>query len=197
MLNHAPSVQIHDVPSDMLNYERNDEPDPDERGAEENYTRWGPLALPLALASAQPAVFTQLLTPIGSASFSQLIGRQRQRLLSLLLLCVPQAGGRQRVLRRRPWQRQRERRRNLTSGRSGRWRHGSGAAPHQRTRSSGLFFKQDVASLPWWCALWQKPFTWLEDCTCDDWKFISCVFHRFYSCWLIGLFFFLRRHVTM
>lgn len=39
MLNHAPSVQIHDVPSDMLNYERNDEPDPDDRGAEENYTR--------------------------------------------------------------------------------------------------------------------------------------------------------------
>lgn len=39
MLNHAPSVQIHDVPSDMLNYERNDEPDPDERGAEENYAR--------------------------------------------------------------------------------------------------------------------------------------------------------------
>lgn len=39
MLNHAPSVQIHDVPSDMLSYERNDEPDPDERGAEENYTR--------------------------------------------------------------------------------------------------------------------------------------------------------------
>lgn len=43
MLNHAPSVQIHDVPSDMLNYERNDEPDPDERGAEENYTRSGVL----------------------------------------------------------------------------------------------------------------------------------------------------------
>ncbi|XP_024139775.2 histone deacetylase 3-like [Oryzias melastigma] len=39
MLNHAPSVQIHDVPSDMLNYERTDDPDPDERGAEENYTR--------------------------------------------------------------------------------------------------------------------------------------------------------------
>lgn len=39
MLNHAPSVQIHDVPSDMLSYERNDEPDPDERGAEENYNR--------------------------------------------------------------------------------------------------------------------------------------------------------------
>ena len=39
MLNHAPSVQIHDVPSDMLSYERNDEPDPDERGGEENYTR--------------------------------------------------------------------------------------------------------------------------------------------------------------
>lgn len=39
MLNHAPSVQIHDVPSDMLSYERTDEPDPDERGAEENYTR--------------------------------------------------------------------------------------------------------------------------------------------------------------
>lgn len=39
MLNHAPSVQIHDVPSDMLSYERNDEPDPEERGAEENYTR--------------------------------------------------------------------------------------------------------------------------------------------------------------
>uniref|UniRef100_A0A667Z681 Histone deacetylase n=1 Tax=Myripristis murdjan TaxID=586833 RepID=A0A667Z681_9TELE len=39
MLNHAPSVQIHDVPSDLLGYERNDEPDPDERGAEDNYTR--------------------------------------------------------------------------------------------------------------------------------------------------------------
>ncbi|KAF0039692.1 hypothetical protein F2P81_007927 [Scophthalmus maximus] len=39
MLNHAPSVQIHDVPSDLLSYERNDEPDPDERGGEENYTR--------------------------------------------------------------------------------------------------------------------------------------------------------------
>lgn len=39
MLNHAPSVQIHDVPSDMLSYERNDEPDPDERGGEEPYTR--------------------------------------------------------------------------------------------------------------------------------------------------------------
>ena len=39
MLNHAPSVQIHDVPSDMLSYERTDEPDPDERGGEENYTR--------------------------------------------------------------------------------------------------------------------------------------------------------------
>uniref|UniRef100_A0A8C8DTI1 Histone deacetylase 3 n=1 Tax=Oryzias sinensis TaxID=183150 RepID=A0A8C8DTI1_9TELE len=32
-------VQIHDVPSDMLSYERTDDPDPDERGAEENYTR--------------------------------------------------------------------------------------------------------------------------------------------------------------
>lgn len=39
MLNHAPSVQIHDVPSDMLSYERTDEPDPDERGGEENYNR--------------------------------------------------------------------------------------------------------------------------------------------------------------
>lgn len=39
MLNHAPSVQIHDVPSDMLSYERTDEPDPDERGGEEHYTR--------------------------------------------------------------------------------------------------------------------------------------------------------------
>lgn len=39
MLNHAPSVQIHDVPSDVLSYERTDEPDPDERGGEENYTR--------------------------------------------------------------------------------------------------------------------------------------------------------------
>uniref|UniRef100_A0A665TPF7 Histone deacetylase domain-containing protein n=1 Tax=Echeneis naucrates TaxID=173247 RepID=A0A665TPF7_ECHNA len=39
MLNHAPSVQIHDVPSDMLSYERNDEADPEERGPEENYTR--------------------------------------------------------------------------------------------------------------------------------------------------------------
>lgn len=39
MLNHAPSVQIHDVPSDVLSYERTDDPDPDERGAEDNYTR--------------------------------------------------------------------------------------------------------------------------------------------------------------
>uniref|UniRef100_A0A8C2IUG7 Histone deacetylase n=1 Tax=Cyprinus carpio TaxID=7962 RepID=A0A8C2IUG7_CYPCA len=30
MLNHAPSVQIHDVPSDLLSYERPDEADPDE-----------------------------------------------------------------------------------------------------------------------------------------------------------------------
>lgn len=40
MLNHAPSVQIHDVPSDILSYERTDEPDPDERGGEEPYTRY-------------------------------------------------------------------------------------------------------------------------------------------------------------
>uniref|UniRef100_A0AAY4E0V6 Histone deacetylase n=1 Tax=Denticeps clupeoides TaxID=299321 RepID=A0AAY4E0V6_9TELE len=39
MLNHAPSVQIHDVPSDLLSYERGDEPDPDERGSEDNYSR--------------------------------------------------------------------------------------------------------------------------------------------------------------
>ncbi|KAG8133019.1 putative Histone deacetylase protein [Naja naja] len=31
MLNHAPSVQIHDVPSDLLSYDRTDEPDPEER----------------------------------------------------------------------------------------------------------------------------------------------------------------------
>uniref|UniRef100_A0A8C9QXW7 Histone deacetylase n=1 Tax=Scleropages formosus TaxID=113540 RepID=A0A8C9QXW7_SCLFO len=40
MLNHAPSVQIHDVPSDLLNYERTDEADPDERGSEDNYSRF-------------------------------------------------------------------------------------------------------------------------------------------------------------
>lgn len=39
MLNHAPSVQIHDVPSDLLSYERPDEADPDERGSEENFSR--------------------------------------------------------------------------------------------------------------------------------------------------------------
>lgn len=39
MLNHAPSVQIHDVPSDLLSYERTDDADPDERGSEENYSR--------------------------------------------------------------------------------------------------------------------------------------------------------------
>ncbi|MGH0147589.1 UNVERIFIED_CONTAM: hypothetical protein FKN15_010849 [Acipenser sinensis] len=39
MLNHAPSVQIHDVPSDLLSYERTDDPDPDERGSEDNYSR--------------------------------------------------------------------------------------------------------------------------------------------------------------
>uniref|UniRef100_A0AAR2L007 Histone deacetylase 3 n=1 Tax=Pygocentrus nattereri TaxID=42514 RepID=A0AAR2L007_PYGNA len=38
MLNHAPSVQIHDVPSDLLSYERTDDADPDERGSEENYS---------------------------------------------------------------------------------------------------------------------------------------------------------------
>lgn len=40
MLNHAPSVQIHDVPSDLLSYDRADEPDPEERGSEENYNRY-------------------------------------------------------------------------------------------------------------------------------------------------------------
>uniref|UniRef100_A0A8C7H459 Histone deacetylase n=1 Tax=Oncorhynchus kisutch TaxID=8019 RepID=A0A8C7H459_ONCKI len=39
MLNHSPSVQIHDVPSDILSYERTDEGDPDERGSEDNYSR--------------------------------------------------------------------------------------------------------------------------------------------------------------
>uniref|UniRef100_A0A673KD03 Histone deacetylase n=1 Tax=Sinocyclocheilus rhinocerous TaxID=307959 RepID=A0A673KD03_9TELE len=39
MLNHAPSVQIHDVPSDLLSYERPDEADPDERGSEDNFSR--------------------------------------------------------------------------------------------------------------------------------------------------------------
>lgn len=66
MLNHAPSVQIHDVPSDMLNYERNDEPDPDERGAEENYTRSGVPALDCRhtrLIGLGPiSCFTHLLT---------------------------------------------------------------------------------------------------------------------------------------
>uniref|UniRef100_A0A8C4YW22 Histone deacetylase n=1 Tax=Gadus morhua TaxID=8049 RepID=A0A8C4YW22_GADMO len=40
MLNHAPSVQIHDVPNDLLSYDRTDEPDPDERGAEDGYSRY-------------------------------------------------------------------------------------------------------------------------------------------------------------
>lgn len=39
MLNHAPSVQIHDVPSDLLSYDRTDEPDPEERSSEDNYSR--------------------------------------------------------------------------------------------------------------------------------------------------------------
>ncbi|XP_069892352.1 histone deacetylase 3 isoform X1 [Dipodomys merriami] len=39
MLNHAPSVQIHDVPADLLTYERTDEADAEERGPEENYSR--------------------------------------------------------------------------------------------------------------------------------------------------------------
>ncbi|TSL89880.1 Histone deacetylase 3 [Bagarius yarrelli] len=39
MLNHAPSVQIHDVPSDLLSYERTDDADPDEKGSDENYSR--------------------------------------------------------------------------------------------------------------------------------------------------------------
>uniref|UniRef100_A0A673I591 Histone deacetylase n=1 Tax=Sinocyclocheilus rhinocerous TaxID=307959 RepID=A0A673I591_9TELE len=38
MLNHAPSVQIHDVPSDLLSYERPDEADPDERGSEDHFS---------------------------------------------------------------------------------------------------------------------------------------------------------------
>lgn len=42
MLNHAPSVQIHDVPADLLTYDRTDEADAEERGPEENYSRSGP-----------------------------------------------------------------------------------------------------------------------------------------------------------
>ena len=57
MLNHAPSVQIHDVPSDMLSYERNDEPDPDERGAEDNYTR----SVCLHRASNKCSMFIEVL----------------------------------------------------------------------------------------------------------------------------------------
>ena len=41
MLNHAPSVQIHDVPADLLTYDRTDEADAEERGPEENYSRSG------------------------------------------------------------------------------------------------------------------------------------------------------------
>lgn len=70
----------------MLNYERNDEPDPDERGAEENYTRSGPLVLPLALTFAHSAVFTQLLAQMRSADFCQLIRRQKQRYIIKLIL---------------------------------------------------------------------------------------------------------------
>uniref|UniRef100_A0A2K5HHQ0 Histone deacetylase domain-containing protein n=1 Tax=Colobus angolensis palliatus TaxID=336983 RepID=A0A2K5HHQ0_COLAP len=39
MLNHAPSVQIHDVPADLLTYDRTDEANAEERGPEENYSR--------------------------------------------------------------------------------------------------------------------------------------------------------------
>uniref|UniRef100_A0A2K5PRG1 Histone deacetylase domain-containing protein n=1 Tax=Cebus imitator TaxID=2715852 RepID=A0A2K5PRG1_CEBIM len=39
MLNHAPSVQIHDVSADVLTYDRTDEADAEERGPEENYSR--------------------------------------------------------------------------------------------------------------------------------------------------------------
>lgn len=45
MLNHAPSVQIHDVPADLLTYDRTDEADAEERGPEENYSRSGAKAL--------------------------------------------------------------------------------------------------------------------------------------------------------
>lgn len=90
MLNHAPSVQIHDVPSDMLSYERNDEPDPDERGAEENYTR-----------SARVSNTRVFIKDWCAQS-------------SLFMTWLPQAGGSKRVLRWWPRQRQRERRRNLT-----------------------------------------------------------------------------------
>uniref|UniRef100_A0A8C0WB77 Histone deacetylase 3 n=1 Tax=Castor canadensis TaxID=51338 RepID=A0A8C0WB77_CASCN len=39
MLNHAPRVQIHDVPADLLTYDRTNEVDAEERGPEENYSR--------------------------------------------------------------------------------------------------------------------------------------------------------------
>lgn len=59
MLNHAPSVQIHDVPSDLLSYDRTDEPDPEERGSEENYSRYQSIApepfLPLGGIQRNPA----------------------------------------------------------------------------------------------------------------------------------------------
>uniref|UniRef100_A0AAQ4P744 Histone deacetylase n=1 Tax=Gasterosteus aculeatus aculeatus TaxID=481459 RepID=A0AAQ4P744_GASAC len=91
MLNHAPSVQIHDVPSDVLSYERTDEPDPDERGGEENYTR------SVRLQHVGLKIDSSAFIFCSQAS----------------LVCLSQAGGSQRVLRRRPRQRQRERCGNL------------------------------------------------------------------------------------
>lgn len=58
MLNHAPSVQIHDVPADLLTYDRTDEADAEERGPEENYSRSG----------------------AGSRDSSRLVGEQKSKL---------------------------------------------------------------------------------------------------------------------
>lgn len=53
MLNHAPSVQIHDVPADLLTYDRTDEADAEERGPEENYSRSGGSSLRAGVLSRE------------------------------------------------------------------------------------------------------------------------------------------------
>lgn len=67
MLNHAPSVQIHDVPSDLLSYDRTDEPDPEERGSEENYSRYQSLGwscgLPFLSLGGDTQESIQVLAP--------------------------------------------------------------------------------------------------------------------------------------
>lgn len=78
MLNHAPSVQIHDVPADLLTYERTDEADAEERGPEENYSRSGGSGLRAGVLSRELNIRTvqaqQLSTflPVGGFGFGSI-----------------------------------------------------------------------------------------------------------------------------